>query len=218
VAGGTQRSGRTQGRFGRRGAGGASTAQSRGAGGRARGGGTKVEVNFDSLNDNELKGILKSRGIVDFGDCFEKSDLIAKIKTLGNYANVDVAGGGVDVSAAGWAETPGADSKRKAVYDTLFCPRELKSANLCSRGMEKGQERREIAASGQIITRRKSSSTCMCCTCGSGARWTYLALDKDQNIKIETCFRQGNLVARLADMSCLCFRARRASTLSNFMT
>jgi hypothetical protein len=63
--------------------GGQAQLRSSGAGGRARGGGTKVEVNFDSLNDNELKGILKSRGIVDFGDCFEKSDIIAKIKTLG---------------------------------------------------------------------------------------------------------------------------------------
>ena len=61
------------------------------AGGRARGGGTKAEVNLDSLNVNELKEILKSRGIVDFGDCFEKCDLIDKIKTLGNDATVDVA-------------------------------------------------------------------------------------------------------------------------------
>ena len=51
----------------------------------------KAEVNLDSLNLNELKEILMAGGIVDFGDCFEKSDLIDKIKTLGNYANVDVA-------------------------------------------------------------------------------------------------------------------------------
>ena len=49
------------------------------------------EVNLDSLNINELKEILKSRGIVDFGDCFEKCDLIDKIKTLVNGATVDVA-------------------------------------------------------------------------------------------------------------------------------
>ena len=51
----------------------------------------KAEVNLDSLNVNELKERLMAGGIVDFGNCFEKSNLMDKIKTLGNYANVDVA-------------------------------------------------------------------------------------------------------------------------------
>ncbi len=52
----------------------------------------KAEVNLDSLNITELKQRLMAGGIVDFVDCFEKSDLIDKIKTFeGNYAKVDVA-------------------------------------------------------------------------------------------------------------------------------
>jgi hypothetical protein len=52
---------------------------------------TKAEANLDSLNVNELKERLMAGGIVDFGDCLEKSDLIDKVKTLLNFANVDVA-------------------------------------------------------------------------------------------------------------------------------
>jgi hypothetical protein len=69
-------------------------------------------------------------------------------------AGAPSGGGGAGGHRAEAAGGSHAGSKRKAMYETLFFP-------LSSRGfpVREEQERRALAASGQSITRRRSSST-----------------------------------------------------------
>ncbi len=102
--------------------------------------------------------------------------------------------GGHRAEAAGGAH---AGSKRKAIYDTLFFPRELKFAPIAGAGGagaegacgKRPYNKEEVEQYVNVLYRWEWRTL----------DGTYSAFAKNQSIKIETCHRQGLWGARLGD-------------------